>query len=273
MRQRGMTLLEVMLVIAIATSLVLLGVQTYQQFSLQNEKTKIAFNINVLFQAMRNYYYANCIANRNPATDNRIDATVGLMDPTITTPSGTNLVLDITTNLITRGYLTNWKPALSPMATNYVVQFNLYNDASVYTGNVRSVQFCFSSTSDTSGTCKAQPTLADNNIYLWTIQVAIKFASAAKASQYKNLLGADCVSSLVNGAVTPCSQSPTAVDYVVFERLPSFAAPTANSPLWLSDPMLKLFKRQYTNDDDYAVTKQDDASYLNKGYQNYLCGG
>jgi prepilin-type N-terminal cleavage/methylation domain-containing protein len=261
--QLGMTLLEVMLVIAIAASLLLVGMQTYFQFSLQGELTKVNFNVNVLFQAMRNYYYANCAANRDYATGNQIDNTTGLMDPSVNTLSGSNLVLDITNDLVNRGFLTNWHPGLSPIATNYVVQFNLYNYATFHPQNVRNVWFCY------AGTCYASSTVATNNIYLWSIQVAVKVDST-KASQYKNMLGADCVSSLVGGIVSPCSGAHTAVDYVVFERLPSYASSRANSPLWLSDPMLKQFKQQYTNDDDYAVTT-NAASFT--GYQNYLCGG
>lgn len=265
--QEGVTLIEVLLGLVIGASLILLGLQTYQQFNDQGNINKAQYNINVLFQGLRGFYLSNCINNRNYTTGNVMSMSlIGALDPSylpadVAQPS---YPIPITT-LLADAYVGNWNAGFSPIITNYVVQLNLYNNTT-YPGYARNVQFCY------SGTCSSETTVATDNIYLWTAQVAVQVGNVAKIQLYKSLLGADCISSLAGSIVTPCSQSPTANDYLVFERLPSFATTDSNSPLWMSIPMLKLFKAQYTNDEDYAVTTRDN-SYFQGSYQNYLCGG
>jgi|GEM_PF-2384946 len=256
---RGVTLLEIMLVLVIAASFILLGLQTFRQFSLQGNINKASYNVNVLFKALRGYYLSNCIANRTYDTGAEIKSAT--LDPSSSSYISTASVgINIASQLVTPGYLTNWQAAFSPVVASYVVQLNRYNTAT------KTVQFCY------SGTCVGQPTVETNNVYLWTAQVAIQINDVARINQYKEMLGADCISRLSGSIVTPCSQSPVAANFLVFERLPSFVASEGNSPLWLSMPNVKQFKEQYTNDNDYAITV-DDPSYRQGSYQNYLCGG
>ena len=122
-RISGMTLLEVMLVLAIMASFVLFAINQYQQFRLEASFIDIKKNVDVLFQAMGRFYQGNC---RN-LSDYSIASAKGVV-PTITpgalapSPKGpldystSNLTypMDITTQLMTPHYLPNNWPTVIP---------------------------------------------------------------------------------------------------------------------------------------------------------------
>jgi len=273
-RQKGVTLIELLLVIIIALTFVSLGIKVYQQQEYEVELQNVKSNVDFLFVAMKNYYLANCRAIRNSATGSVITSSTGQLDPTVNVPPVTSIVpININTALATPGYLEKWPLPYSVLVTNnYIVQFNLYNNSATYPNAVKTIYFCSNKNNCLAPTGIA--TKAVNNVYLWTIQVAVQVQNSAQAAYIAGRLNADCRSSLSGSVVTPCSQSPVLGSYLVFERLPSMASSTATtvSPLWLSIPGLKQFTEQYTNDNDYAVTN-DDSAHGFPGYENYLCGG
>ena len=275
-QQAGVTLFEVLLVLILAGSLLMIGFQTYYQIQFEQQLNQVRFAVDSLFSGTRNYYLANCRANRNYATGAVITAATGQLDPTVNAPPASGIkALNIATDLGTPGYLDRWPPTTPWFATGFEVQLNVYNDAASYPANIRNVNFCvYSAGPPVAFNCAQLPTRATNNVYLWTIQVAVQITDPSRTMQYyQGRLNADCISTLVGGVVTPCATAAGG-NYLVFERLPSQALSTANtSPLWASVPELQSFDQQYTNDDTYSVTNNDALYNTSTGYQNYLCGG
>jgi len=279
-RQGGVTLFEVLLVLVLASLVLMMGFQTFYQLQVEQELNRVKFNVDSLFLGARNYYLANCRANINYATGAVINTATGQLDPIVNPPPASGMkAIDITTDLLTPGYLAKWPPAVTPVfITDYEVQFNVYNDATKYPANIRNVNFCvYNAGPPVAFNCSPLATQLTSNVYLWTIQVAVQITDTSKTMQYyQGRLNADCISTLNGGFVTPCSQVTAGGggNYLVFERLPSSALSTSNtSPLWASVPELQSFVQQYTNDDDYAVTNNDTIYNTSTGYQNYLCGG
>lgn len=257
-KQFGVTLFEVMLVILIGTSFLLMGVKLYQQFKAENDIAQVEQNINTLFLGLKGYYEANCIGNLNYTADQNL--TTGDLDPRVAGTLPASIPINITTKLINNGFLPS-TPLISPsIIAGYVLQFN------VDTSTTKTVNFCY------AGNCSSQPTKAVNNVYLLKAQVAVQLSNTSQIAYYKARLNADCISKLNGSIVTPCPGDPTG-SYLVFQRLPSFAAPDTMSSLWWSMPIVKEFKQQYTNDDGYAVNVDDTSNTNTTRYQNYLCGG
>jgi prepilin-type N-terminal cleavage/methylation domain-containing protein len=258
-KQSGFTLLESMLVLAIASSILLLSVRQYQSYKIDSDVNQVLYNVDQLFQAASYYYQANCRNQVNSTTMVPI-ANSGVLDPS-NNPSSPLAVSP--NNLYLSRYLSQLLPinpivfynaAAAPMS-GYVVQFNLQTPQTQRVVNLSG-----------GGTANA------GTIYVWKIQVAVRLANAAKASQYLNLLRGDCLSRQVGSIVTPCPSvlaPPVAGDsYVVFERLPSLPSSEGNSGLNATNVMVKQFNQQYTT---YPIL------YLTSGVtpvppQNYLCG-
>lgn len=267
-KYKGVTLFEVILVLVISSLFIAFSVQTYHQMLAEQQMSQVMSEVNALFSGARAYYQSNCIGNRSYLTGDVYSG--GALDPSVTTslptgsPGNPGISPITTAALVTGGYLpTNWLIYTPTFTTGtYIVQYNIYN--STYFNNF----------------CTTSPCTTTNNNYLITIQVAVQLsATAATNSQYyQQRLNADCVSKLSGTSVAPCSTTPTASGYLVFERQPSMAVANSHakadaSGYWPSMPGLAVFKRQYTNDDNYAATSDDTTYNTNTGYENYLCGG
>jgi hypothetical protein len=101
----------------------------------------------------------------------------------------------------------------------------------------------------------------------------VQVSDASQVAYYKARLGADCISSFSGATVAPCASSSGTGDYIVFERLPSLAAPKVTSSFESLMPNVLQFKRLYTNDDNYAASVDDSTYNSMTEYENYLCGG
>lgn len=234
-KHAGVTLIEIILVIVIGAAIIILGMRQYQSFRIDADVQQLKYNVDMIFQAMADYYQANCKG--------------GTLDPTSPFFAGTNPVpIDITT-LRNQAFLTA-NLLLSPIIEStgpgggYILQFNRV-------------------TPDPDRMIGSIPI---GKIVLWKAQVAAQFTDDAKALRYRNLLAAECTSALTGNAVSPCT-SGSAGNYVVWERLPSFAVPASGSGYGLSNARLKQFNQMYTT---YPIL------YLTSGFktssQYYLCG-
>lgn len=257
-RERGASLLEVLLVLAIASSIMMMGITQYYGFKKQRDMTQIQYDVDQLFLAAALYYKANC----NGTYDSAGTLTPGTLNPAnisdLTAP-----VSVTTAQLSTEGYLNGWNPPANPLvsstspALSYIVQFNPIVSSGV------SVNLPFSWSS--GGPSPIPATQAKT--LLWRIQVSVLLADPTQATNYQGLMNADCVSSLNGSIVSMCSSTPTAAGYLVWERLPSFASPKVNSSLTQSMPLLKQFNLLYTHDQLYELNSG------NTTVQYYLCGG
>lgn len=259
-KHTGITIFEMLLVLAIAMSILLLSIKQYQSYKIDSDVSQVRYNVDQLFQAASYYYQGNCRNQVNSSTGVPI-AGSGALDPA-NNPSNPTVVQANT--LYTARYLSQpiyqnrlvaFDPTSTPMKS-YVVQFNLKTPQAQRTVNLSG-----------GGTANV------GTIYVWKIQVAVLLNDTTTKTQYLALLGGDCLSRLSGGGqVIPCPSTPTAPtandNYVVFERLPSLPSTEGNSGLGPTNVMVKQFNQQYTT---YPIL------YLTGGGtpsppQNYLCG-
>lgn len=232
--QLGVTLLEILLVLAIGSSLLLFAVNQYQKYREQQYPQQLRLQIDQLFQAALGYYQANCKAEK-------------ISGGTVVTP----------TQLQQLGFLSSrWSP-INPLVSDYIIQYNAISPSS------RFIYTCY------NGTCEPPQAIdpATKNVMTYHIQVAAKLVTTSPnlINAYKTILGADCVSSANGQSVQPCSAGSPG-NYVVWTRSPSLATYQSNSNLWPSLHQLRIFNLQYTHDSMYEM--------IHPGvYGDYQCGG
>jgi type II secretory pathway pseudopilin PulG len=254
-KMAGVTLIEVIVVIIIASGIFLLGMKFYNAIRRDGDVAQVKYNVDRIFAAATEYYQANCRWQRNPLTGVHVGVlTLGKLDPAAN--PGTPFPVTVT-SLSTGGYLDPNSPIpLSPLINNatlnggYIVQFN-----------------------------KAAPTdqLVSGNkmgkVIIWTVQVAVAIRNAAPLQMVK-MLGADCAANASGNVITPCSvglpASASQTVYAVWERLPSNAAPNAEADTWMGNAEVKAFTQLYTNNN--IQNGQPGPSNTITNYQNYLCG-
>jgi hypothetical protein len=262
--QAGITLLEIMLALAVASSILVLSIKMNQSWVFEQNVAQLRFSVEQLFLGMGNYYRANCGIQGQGGS---------------TTPTYGTLVTTTTPFAVSIGSLTSFLPPawMTTYSNNplvdvsggavsaYILQFNLVT-ASV-------------NTNCSAKDCVTNTTVAipnPMNALIWRAQVAVKIKNTALANDLAARLAAYCNSSLATSTtVTPCEASPTAGGYLVWERLPSFASPDLTSSLWVSMPALKEFNLQYTHDQMFEMSQ---STYLNDtvtgvSLEYYLCGG
>lgn len=259
--QRGMTLIEIMLVLAIASSLLIMGIRQYQSFQMQQQFQQVAYNVDLIFQGLSHYYQGQCQTGEDYYSGTI--ASTGLLDASVS--NATPLAMDISTQLVTPGYLVQTL-ALSEIVDSsvgfggYFAQFNLAATTAPSASRTETVTFDGATSS----------TVTAGTAYFWKEQVAIKVRDTTKVTAYLNALGADCRSDLVGDIVTPCATSANEGDYLVWERPPSFALPNAISDLWATMPVAKDFNNVFRHDAFFEINNPIIA-VPNAPY--YLCGG
>jgi len=264
-KQSGMTLLEIMLVLAIIASIIVLSFTQYQSLKIDQNAQQLLANVEYLIQGAKSYYQANCRGLFNPNNFNNQSGnyasyrnydgggSFGALNPAASPTSPK--ALNITTDLLTPGSNLN----------AYVVQLNLSSNAST-----RTVSACCTPGLTSPLTYPAQ-IITQDKVPVWQIQVAVKILDTSQIQMYRKLLVADCISDLAGSTVTPCSLSGGGGtgSYLVFTRLPSAnstASMSNQSPLAPSMAVLKEFNNLYTNDPMYDLSNPSNIEY-------YLCGG
>ena len=261
----GVTLLEIMLVLVIASGIIMLGLKQYNSMRVYGNAAQVQGNVDNLFQAAAFYYHANCQRQIDPVTMNQVNA-AGTLDPdyidpvtTLPAPPSNPYPVPITT-LLSAGYLPA-SPIANAMindssANSYIIQFNQETPAPDRILNTP------------TGPVKL------GKIINYTIQIAVELKDPKKANVYQKLLNAECLSRLIGTVVMPCSSAwwvpPVGgVIYAVWERQPSFAVPNSQSDLWQTNMVNKEFNQFYTTKPVSYLGSLPAASY---SQQNYLCG-
>jgi len=257
---QGVTLLEAMLAFVIATTIILLTIRQYTQYKFNRDAFTLKYNVDLLFQGMRNYYYANCAESAD--TNMQLHSLAPSRSPSNPFP------LNIQTTLI--NYLDpKWRPA-NPLVdssfANFGYEAQFYN---VVTSAIRDENFCYyyPGTGQTSPICGALPN-PSAKIYLWVGQVVVKVKDTNTTLALKGLMSADCaLNSYQSNTIVDCSTGVTTgkAGYLVWQHLPSFASPEMSSGLWRANSTVKEFNLQYTNDPYWAVVSGNS--------MYYLCGG
>lgn len=259
-KTQGVTLIEMLLVMLLASTIIFFGINTIQRYRAEQEFNQIKFNIEVLFQALRQYYQANCGKQGGP------------LDP-VTNPKVIDqpFLIDLRSHL--QGYLaTNWP--------NYNAQVD-DQDKKLYKGygaqlnpkvrdNARSIRTCIK---DSSGLPVCSFTSLENNnvkSLIWQFQAVVKINDPDNAQRYRAMAGADCVvDSVPDDAPVNCTtDASTTGQYLVWQRAPSYAPMSIGSELWITTPRVKQFNLQYTHDPMYDLSNPDSSTV-----KYYLCGG
>lgn len=245
-KQTGITLLEIMLVLAVGASIILLGIWQYQSFRRDSDIQQLKYNVSTIFQAMSFYYSANCNGRLNPVTNKIVP---GVLNPNKT--SAAIVPVDLN-ELITQGYFTTYSQGnvfpQSPFTGTtgpgylggYIAQFNQYEQERMVCQNTNTAV-----TAVDANDPNCHP-VSMGLIENYTIQVAVLLADELldDANTYLQLLGGDCLSSLSGNNVLPCAQSNNSGNYIVFEKLPSEV--TANSAYGTNNYNIKQFNQEYT---------------------------
>lgn len=247
---KGVTLLEVMLVLAIAAAIILMSLQQYTLYRRDADIGQVQYNVNLLFQSMAKYFRAHC------------------KDPPFNAYSPIQSQGVPVSTLRQDQFLTDLLP-LSPIVAGdspdegYVTQFN-------------QVQFANQTPAlpqrmiELSSPAGKQTSMG--NIVIWRAQVSVALRDQETAQQFESLLAADCLSqaasSGANPTVTQCAEAPGgATQYAVWERLPSFGSVRLNSTYWGTMPVVRQFTQMYTT---YPILVLTDGTKTNVQY--FVCG-
>ena len=254
---QGVTLLEILLVLAIAAAIILFAIRQYTRYERERNIQLLAYHIDTVFRAMRDYYYVNC------ATITTLAPTEDYTPPN---PFPISILADLQSYIDKSWKEVNPSVDASFSESGYAVQFNRMISAAPK----RQENFCYYF----EGKPQSCASSVNNTavLYLWIAQVVVKMRDPTMTLAYKGLLNASCaVSTFSPGSIVDCSVSDVAVgnpNYLVWQRLPSFISPKINSSLWSMTPYLKAFNLQYTHDRQAELISADYA-----GSQYYLCGG
>ncbi len=243
----GVTLLELILALVIAVTIVLLSFKQYQAFRADEDVQEIQYNLDTLFQGLAGYYKANCYGQ---SLNGELISQGNLYVSSTNQPKNP-YPINIATDLINNGYLANTLLNVdlvnnaSAIGTNgYVVQFNEYTETrNICTKNAASRGNHPAFGSNTGQNCKINAEIG--TVITWKAQVAVDLADPTTAKQYLAILNGDCLSSATGNTVIPCSTSGNTGTYVVFERLPSFARQTSTTDATEMNVMVNQFTQQY----------------------------
>ena len=244
--QRGLTLLETMLVLAIISGILLLSIRQYQSFEIEGDIGVTQQNVNTVFVAMANYFRANC--NQAPFNTDTSPATI-----VVTSNQLTGFEPDLTGDLLTSmpqsRLVNNSDPALS-----YIMQFNRLTPVP-----------------DRTYPALKNPKQPIGKIIIWRMQVGVLLNNLTIKEQTATRLLAQCLSSPDTAGgktmVTPCETPNTTGDYAVWERLPSLPGSQLLSTYWVSIPRVKQFTQMYTT---YPILLLIDGTMTANQY--FVCG-
>lgn len=285
-KSSGLTLVEMMLVLAIASVLITMAINQYRLSEKDSAFRKMQYTVDILFQGMSNYYIANCRnpIDRSDPTGSTLVMHAGSLDPRDTTTTPQPNPFPIITGagalnlLVSNGILgpKDWPPLANELIDTtagdkgYVTQFNL-TDLGAATRSPTAYYNNWMKSSDPQVSSQLAVSLSNvGRIYKWRSQVAVKINGTEEVAKvYANRLGANCTSKLENGVVTPCTPTSTG-QYVVWERSPTYGSANTRSLLWLTTRRIKQSNQLYTNDDMYGAS---NANWVNSQGNVYLCGG
>ncbi len=273
-KQAGVTLIEIMLVIAIAAMLIFFSIRQYQIFKLDNDVRALQVNVDQLFEGMGRFYQAECYG-RTRSNVSSFPTTYGRLNPRVS--SVTTFPIAPVTDLETPGYINGADFPLSPLVdttgdaddepfNGYVLQFNRISEVKQACTSVCNASQVVTGL-NSAGNCCATRNVG--TIVTWIPQVAVLLKNPDTALAYLRLLGADCLSSMSGANVTPCTGTgPGSGNYVVWERQVSFGSQDAATDSMLLNPTVKQFTNMYRVEPMTSVTGKSHSPE----FQYYVCG-
>jgi len=254
-KQNGFTLLEILSMMVIGMMILFFSVKQYQSYRIDADFQQFHYDIDNLFQAMARFHRANCqgsFTSTTPPTP--IGGRLFIAAANQRTPPFPPFPISINNDLIAGGFLSNAPAINHVIADSFIVQFNEYTQPRMICTN--------------ASNCAANQRQV-GTIVNWKIQVAAHMRDPTRTNLYRRILNADCISRVAGAIVTPCAAAPAAGgDYLVFERLASFASPKATSGLEPMSPALQQFQQFYTTNPITNLTSNPNSSQN----QYYSCG-
>lgn len=319
-QQKGVSLLEAMLALAIGATVLVLSLRMFSQYQLESNLENLRYNVDTMFQAMSLYYKANClgtyVSNASVYNSAGTISTYGTLNPSPQNPSPPSLTQPKRIKLAdlqgVNNYLPNWIPSNTLLNTAFGEGgFYMQFDPILFTTNVVTAQTTVPPNNPpiytivpnnnlissmppanqtappvytyTSTLMNPTPAQEVNGSYIqpgqvtglvWKMQVSVLLLNPAHAAAYQAYLQATCNSDFTGTIVEPCETVPTPAGsgYLVWERLPSNAAPDITTVNWNWTPMQTEFSLQYTHDQMYEmIPGSQDAN--GNALRYYLCGG
>ena len=257
-KQRGLSLIEVMLAFAVIATIFVMALKQYNMFSNDKDVQQVQYNVDLLAQAAANYYWVNCRGQYDPVSQTIIP---GTLSPYNATPPvvGTPFLINTTNDLINTGFLKSpLTTTNNHYVTSYIVQFN------------ENPLITQSRLACDDADCNTSSLKQIGTLVSFDIQISAQIRDTTKATAYKNLLGADCLSSLSGSTVLPCKSAPAGANtYVVFIRKPALPTPSVNAPLNLERTNIQAFSQQQTVNSIGSLIKGNHVPE----YQYFLCSG
>lgn len=264
-QKKGITLLEMLLVLVIASSILMLAFRFYNRYQVEQQFVQIQTNIDTLFQALGNFYRSNCQK--------------GLLSPIDKTPP-----LDISVpypitdetlfnnNLITTGFLSKSWPAMNTQVDEtfgykgYSVKLNPKFVESTEINN----RVCYQFDKNNPPVCY-EGVNPNRKILFWQLEIAVKVNNSAYAQAYGPYIGASCiVEALPTDVPVNCAtDSDEEGQILVWQLMPSDPFMHPKSDSWILNPVEKDFNMLYTHDPMYEMYDPNAPEQ----YQYYLCGG
>jgi hypothetical protein len=254
--QAGVGLLEVILVLAIGSALIFISVQQYLNYKVNADAMQIKEKTDALLQAMSFFYKAECYGS----VDSSGNLVPGDLHPSsisnFDTSPPESVGINISTQLMTPGYLNESLIINNPLINKvgasgyngFVAQFNL-------TTPLPNRLICTSGSTPGSPpgvNCASSQSIG--KVVIWRSQVAVRMKDTANAARYRDLLGADCLSSDAGGGlVKPCSTSGNTGSYIVWEKISSTPNPKALSNYLFTTPTVAQFTQIYRTQSAYSV--------------------
>lgn len=239
-KQHGVTILEILLVLAISAAIITLVLNRYQSWVKDTNVEKVKNNVDMMFLGAMNFYRANCIQYK-----------IGSQTKIAKLDEDTTRNVYVPDEDEITNFIKNWPFPFNPLVDSYYLQFNR-------TSFDRTVDFNNAHPPDTYNV---------GTIYLWSILVAVKLNPDYDPEAYRALLGADCLSNMAGGTIKSCSANQSG-NYLVWERLPSGANLALTTQLPNSDVITTQFTQMYTT---YPILTLTNG--LMTDSQHYLCGG
>lgn len=267
---KGVTILEILLVLVIGSVLLIMTIRQYRSFQIDSEARQIKYNADALFVAMSYFYKAECYGHGSVDDygDNKFKP--GKLNPD-NNKYQENIDISIPNDLIDGNYLRQTLPLVSLVDTSvgtngFITQFNMDDSKK------RKVCIEGNKATGTTSASGCDESKVIGKIVTATIQVSVKMRDQDTANTYLKILNGDCLSTPGgHNTVNPCSSSNGTGLYIVWERLPSFASPNAQGSNSSGNVIVNQFTQEYsTYPVTYLISSGGDSPSGENQY--FLCG-
>lgn len=276
-KHAGFTLIEMILALAIAVSIIVFGMRLYLQYRFDLSTQQLQYNVSAIFQAMSSYYQGVCNGQLKSVMTGS-DVTTWkytYQNSKIHSGNDESVLIDLKNDLIENNYLTSnlyiipfvYNHTKSP-EDGYVIQFN----------RITSDRYTCTSTNTDLSSCKEKVKIG--RTVIWQLQVAVKLSDDAlnAASAYMGATNAKCLSSSTGDFVTPCpTEGIGEGNYLVFVQNSTSQVGPTSSGTWPTLSNVDQFTRMYNAyPASYLMSTKGevmpDATSESTSIQDYLCG-